>query len=249
VPKVIVPIVGRTLDSIIDAAKEFKSMRIDAVEWRADFYDDVFDVQKTVETARVLRALLPDKPVLFTFRTDFEGGEKAISSEEYANLNIAAARCGAVDMIDVEAFSQPGAEKLIEELHKSGVYVVASYHDFSATPGRDELVLRMRKMQDMGADIVKIAVMPSCIEDVLTLLAATSEMYQKYAKRPLVTVSMSSLGVISRVAGEAFGSSMTFGTCGQASAPGQIPADKLSRVLEILHETINNKREGETGRK
>ena len=93
-------------------------------------------------------------------------------------------------------------------------------------------------MQDMGADIPKIAVMPQNKADVLTLLAATEEMYRCYADRPLITMSMSATGVITRLCGEVFGSAMTFGAVGQVSAPGQIPVEKLNSALEIIHNAI-----------
>ena len=101
-----------------------------------------------------------------------------------------------------------------------------------------ELIYRLRKMQDMGADILKVAVMPQNKADVLTLLSATEEMYRLYAQRPLLTMSMASDGVISRLCGEVFGSAATFGMVGQGSAPGQIPADQLEQVLEILHRAL-----------
>ncbi len=237
VPKIIVPIVEKTQDKIVEKALGFKKMKIDAVEWRADFYDDIYDSRKAIETAKALRAAMPDMPLLFTFRTDSEGGEKSITMEEYTNLNKSVAQTGTVDMIDVQALlGRDVVRQNIANIHASGVYVVASNHEFSKTPSKDEIIKRMRMMQDMGADILKIAVMPTCTEDVLTLLAATNEMYLKYAQKPIVTISMSPIGVISRVAGEVFGSSMTFGAEGQVSAPGQIPAEKLSAVLNILHE-------------
>ena len=90
-------------------------------------------------------------------------------------------------------------------------------------------------MQDMGADIPKIAVMPQSKADVITLLDATQEMYTKYADRPIITMSMGPAGVISRLSGEAFGSAMTFGAVGQVSAPGQIPVERLRNALQILH--------------
>ena len=99
-------------------------------------------------------------------------------------------------------------------------------------------IYRLRKMQDMGADILKVAVMPQNKADVLTLLSATEEMYRLYAQRPLLTMSMASDGVISRLCGEVFGSAATFGMVGQGSAPGQIPADQLEQVLEILHRAL-----------
>ena len=93
-------------------------------------------------------------------------------------------------------------------------------------------------MQDMGADIPKIAVMPKSESDVITLLDATQEMHTKYADGPIITMSMGK-GVISRMCGEFFGSSMTFGAVGQVSAPGQTPVDQLSDVLAVLHRALS----------
>lgn len=67
------------------------------------------------------------------------------------------------------------------------------------------------------------------------LWSATEEMYTNHAKKPIVTMSMSGLGAVSRIAGEPFGSAITFGSAGKASAPGQIPVEDLRKVLEILH--------------
>ena len=90
----------------------------------------------------------------------------------------------------------------------------------------------------MGADIPKIAVMPQTKKDVLTLLSATEEMASDYADRPIITMSMAGTGVISRLCGEVFGSSMTFGAAGKASAPGQIGAEKLHQALQIVHDAL-----------
>lgn len=68
---------------------------------------------------------------------------------------------------------------------------------------------------------------------MLTLLSATEEMARCYADRPIITMSMSSQGVVSRLCGEVFGSSMTFGAVGQVSAPGQIPVDQLAKSLRF----------------
>ena len=102
-------------------------------------------------------------------------------------------------------------KKIIDGVHAAGVKVVASNHDFHKTPAKSDIIYRLRKMQDMGADIPKIAVMPQNKRDVLTLLAATEEMVTDYADRPIITMSMAGTGVISRLCGEVFGSSMTFG--------------------------------------
>lgn len=239
VPKVIVPIVGKTEEAILAKAGEIASMSIHTVEWRVDFYDDVFDTEKTLATLKKLRCALGTLPLLFTFRTKKEGGEKEITMEQYTALNLAVAASGDADLIDVEIFSGDGVVKAnIDGIHKAGALVVGSNHDFFATPEKDDIVSRLRKMQEMGADIPKIAVMPKSTADVLTLLAATAEMHETYADRPIITMSMSAKGVISRLSCEAFGSAMTFGAVGQVSAPGQIPVEQLRQVLDILHSAL-----------
>ena len=67
-------------------------------------------------------------------------------------------------------------------------------------------------MQELGAHIPKIAVMPKTPNDVLTLLDATYTMHTLHADRPIITMSMASTGLISRIAGEIFGSAATFGS-------------------------------------
>ena len=144
-----------------------------------------------------------------------------------------------MDAVDVEIFSGDSVvRENIDGIHQAGRIVVGSNHDFQRTPSQADLIFRLRKMQDMGADIPKIAVMPRSAGDVLTLLSATEEMTRCYADRPIITMSMSSQGVVSRLCGEVFGSSMTFGAVGQVSAPGQIPVDQLRQVLEILHGSL-----------
>ena len=51
-------------------------------------------------------------------------------------------------------------------------------------------------------------------------------------------MSMSPLGLMSRICGETFGSCVTFGSVLKPSAPGQIQASKLKEVLQIIHEGL-----------
>lgn len=238
-PKVIVPIVGKTREEILAKGEELASIPLHVVEWRVDFYEDVFQIPKVLETLKGLRAALGETPILFTFRTLKEGGEKEISMEDYTALNKAVAQSGDADAVDVEIFSGDAVVlENIANIHAAGKVVVGSNHDFHKTPSQSDLIYRLRKMQDMGADIPKIAVMPQNKADVLTLLAATEEMYRCYADRPIITMSMSATGVISRLCGEVFGSSMTFGAVGQVSAPGQIPVEQLNAATEIIHNAL-----------
>lgn len=239
IPKICVPIVGVTKEEILAQAKSLQTLPVDVVEWRIDWFENVFDFDSLKDTLTDLRAALGDLPLLMTFRTSKEGGEKAIESEAYAELNIKAAQTGLVDLVDVEVFTGDEiVSRIIREVHAAGVKIVASNHDFDKTPDKDDIVSRLRKMQDMDADIPKIAVMPRCKRDVLTLLAATEEMATDYADRPIITMSMAGTGVISRLCGEVFGSALTFGAAGKASAPGQMGVQDLNTVLGLLHKAL-----------
>lgn len=238
-PKICVPIVGKTREEILEAAAKIVPIGADVVEWRVDWYEDIFDFEKVEETAKLLREALGEMPILFTFRTSKEGGEKAIETSDYVALNQKISATGYVDLVDVEAFTGDDAVRaVIEEAHKNNVKVIASNHDFDKTPAMSDIVYRLRKMQDLGADIPKIAVMPQNKKDVLTLLAATEEMANHYADRPIITMSMAATGVISRLCGEVFGSALTFGAVGKASAPGQMGAEDLKMVLSTLHSAL-----------
>ena len=92
----------------------------------------------------------------------------------------------------------------------------------------------MRRMQTLGCDLVKYAVMPQCERDVLTLLDASLTMKEQYPDTPVITMSMGRLGAISRICGELSGSAVTFGSAGASSAPGQLPADRLAEILNCL---------------
>lgn len=238
-PKICVPIVGVTKKDIIAEAQSFDAIPVDVVEWRVDWFEHVFETEAVLDVLKDLREALGDTALLMTFRTSKEGGEKAIDDEAYAALNIAAAKSGYVDMVDVEVFTGDEiVSRIIREAHTAGVKVVASNHDFDQTPDKDDIVSRLRKMQDMDADIPKIAVMPQNKKDVLTLLAATEEMYSTYADRPIITMSMAGTGVISRLCGEVFGSALTFGAAKKASAPGQMGVNDLHTVLNLLHNAL-----------
>ena len=236
IPKICVPIVGVTQEEIIEEAKNIATLQTDIVEWRADWYKDVFSFEAVRSVLKALREILQEKPVLFTFRTAKEGGEKAIDNATYIALNKAVIESGDIDLLDVELFSGDGVvEEIIDHAHQNQVKVIASNHDFEKTPSKEEIVSRLQKMQEIGADILKIAVMPKSTKDVITLLSATEEMSANYAQQPIVTMSMSGIGAVSRIAGETFGSAITFGAAKKASAPGQIPVEELRNVLKILH--------------
>ena len=77
-PKICVPIVGRTKQEILESAKEAIVEHPDVVEWRADWYTEVFRWECVEYMLQGMREILGEIPLLFTFRTQQEGGEQAI---------------------------------------------------------------------------------------------------------------------------------------------------------------------------
>ena len=235
-PKVILPIVERAEAAILEKAAQFSTLQADCVEWRVDHFDDARTPGAVARCLAMLRVALKDKLLLVTFRTKTEGGEQALSHPEYLAFLSLILDTDCADLLDIEFFTA-GADlpKLVEQAHSAGVAVVCSSHDFAKTPPRAELVERMVQMQQAGADLPKVAVMPQSRTDVLELLAATAEMADQHPETPVITMSMGALGAVSRLAGEAFGSAMTFANPGQASAPGQVPLEVVNQVLDALH--------------
>ena len=234
-PKVILPIVEQTEAAILQKAAAFSTLHADCVEWRADWFDSVGDPVAVVRLLHGLRESLGEMLLLVTFRTKAEGGEKALTAGEYAAFCKAVCGSGCADLLDIEFFPNRNAlPQLIAQAHAAGIAVVCSSHDFQKTPPKSELVARMTAMQQTGADLPKLAVMPQNCADVLELLSATAEMADQHPETPVITMSMGALGAVSRLCGEAFGSAMTFANPGTASAPGQVPLEVVNAVLDSL---------------
>ena len=238
-PKICVPLVGVSKETLLTEVVNLQELDFDLIEWRVDFFDGVIDVEAVKEMATTLREKLVDTPILFTFRSKKEGGECEFAQADYFALIHSMIPTGLVDLVDVELFmSEANVKETVSLAQAHGVKVVMCNHDFDKTPEKDEIVRRLCMMQDFGADVCKIALMPQSAGDVLTVLSATNEMYTKYADRPIVTMSMGGVGMISRLSGEIFGSAMTFGAATKASAPGQVPVGKLRDVLNLLHKSL-----------
>lgn len=237
-PKICLPIVGKNIEEIKEQALAITGNPVDIIEWRADWYDEILNLSRLNEAIDEIKRITGEIPLLFTIRTTQEGGECTLSFEAYSKLLLNASQNPNVDAIDVEILiSQESKIKyLIKELKKNTV-VIASNHDFARTPDKGIIISRLQYMNRCGADICKIAVMPKSTRDVLTLMSATNEA-RDLINSPIITMSMGKYGLISRISGEIFGSSLTFGCTGRASAPGQIDAVELNSALEIIHNNL-----------
>ncbi|MDN5609354.1 MAG: type I 3-dehydroquinate dehydratase, partial [Brevibacterium sp.] len=135
--------------------------------------------------------------------------------------------------LDVE-IERNGAAGLIEAAHDLGVSVVASHHNFAGTDSAEAMGATFTAMAAAGADVAKIAMMPTSSADVAELLAATARA-EATLDIPVLGISMGQLGRTSRIMGPDFGSCATFAQLGEPSAPGQIAVADLAGVIDELY--------------
>ena len=112
--------------------------------------------------------------------------------------------------------------------------VISSTHDFSSTPGHDEIIQKLDAMSKIDADILKVAYTPTQPSDVFTLMSAVGT-FSRHSSAPVIGISMGTMGLVSRYAAESFGSCLTFGTIGENSAPGQPDAAELTDLVTRIH--------------
>ena len=237
-PKICVPFVGRCIEELMEEAALCAEGSADLAEWRADCLEQTDGMAAAPAIAERLRGKLDGRPLLFTYRRREEGGNGSISLADYECLLSEVVEAEAAQAVDVElSAGEETVRCLLERAHSRGIRVVLSKHDFLKTPPREELLESLRRMEALGADAAKLAVMPHSKEDVLTLLSATAEASDRL-DIPVITMSMGGQGLVSRLSGEVFGSCLTFGALRAASAPGQIDAGKLKRVLEVIHQAL-----------
>ncbi len=239
-PKIIVPTTGKTAAEVLEQARVIgANPDVDMIEFRIDYLDFATDAAKVAELGKQVAAAAQHKPMIMTFRTKAEGGPKAISDADYGKLYEALIPAGFIDLLDVEMFrNQQIVKQLVADAHKHGVRIVMSNHDFQKTPATAEIVSRLRKQDQLGADVLKIAVMPQSPADVVKLLDASVQIRGQYSTKPLLVMSMGGVGSLTRLSGEVSGSDMTFGMIGVPSAPGQIDVKQLRQVLDTIHASV-----------
>lgn len=235
-PLICVPVLERTKEEVIKEVEYLVKSEADMIEWRLDAFEHYTDYNEVREILQQIAPLLKKKPFLYTVRTEKQGGMALAEWEKLKDLHDLAAESECTDLIDLEFFEEEHAAKRIREIQKKGKKIVASHHDLEGTPQVEVMRMLLDRMCEGGADIVKLVVTPKTPEDVLRLLAVTSEFHNENKETPIITVAMGKLGEISRVSGETFGSCVTFASHEKKSASGQFGLEEMRQTLAMLHE-------------
>jgi 3-dehydroquinate dehydratase-1 len=235
-PLICMPLVAKEKSEVMQQAEELKQFNPDLVEWRIDSYENVEDVDDSLEVLVSLREELGNIPLIFTCRIDAEGGFKQISVDKRLRLIQAAIGSGNLDLVDVEMCNQTAfIENIKDTAERNETRLIFSYHNFDQTPDETFIFNKLVQAQETGADIAKVAVMPKNYKDVLILLNATLKARTEHLEIPIISMSMGPEGGVTRIAGGLFGSDLTFAAGKESSAPGQISIGDLRKAMAVLY--------------
>lgn len=235
IPLITMPFVGKTLEGLKEECQTALEHLPDLVEWRADYFEGIGEPAKALEGLNTLNDNLGGIPILFTLRSASEGGAQVLEDSTRYEVIEAVVQTGLVSLVDIEAASPQSLIEPVRALTRAhGVALILSNHDFKATPEPEEMVNRLLKAQALGADIVKLAVMPQSREDVLNLMLASVRYNDLPDATHAVTISMSGDGLITRLAAAFSHSVITFCAGKGVSAPGQVPAEEMRGPMGLL---------------
>ena len=239
-PKICVPVMGKNLRELEAAALAARE-QADLIELRLDSVSPEIDADELCAVCRALREKAQETALLATMRTVRDGGAGDADAARYEALLTTLAKAHVCDALDAElSVGEDAFARIVKAAHAAGVPVVGSFHDFEKTPSIGAMENKLRRMAALGADVCKIAVMPKTEEDVRALQTACARANDALTQ-PIIAISMGALGVSTRTQAEVFGSCLSFGTVGAASAPGQMEARALRQALEALHKKLTNR--------
>ena len=223
--KLVVSIMPRTLEK----AQQLDRSRYDGadvIEWRADFLDK----NEILTVAPAVFEKFAGREILFTIRTRGEGGQIDLTSEEYLAIIQDIQSIYHPDYIDFEFYSHREVFEQMLEFSN----LVLSYHNFQETP--ENMMEILSELTSLSPKLVKVSVMSHNEQDVLDLMNYTRGFKTLNPEQDYVTISMGKVGKISRLTADLTGSSWSFASVGEESAPGQIPLENMRRIRELLNE-------------
>jgi 3-dehydroquinate dehydratase-1 len=207
------PVVG-IVDSpeSLAVAARLRRGDVDFLEWRAD----CLPRGQRIPKGRI--------PWIVTVRHPNEGGGRSWSDLERADVFRELIPSAA--LLDIELRSLPVLGCIRDAARAAGLPVVASFHDFKATPSVRRLRDLSRKARDEGAEIFKVATQTGSAADIVRLLGLFDS-----PPLPVAVMGMGPLGFGSRLLFAQCGSALNYGCLHRPNVFGQWSALELKRIL------------------
>ena len=227
-------VVAVILEKPLETSKKAAEMGADVLEIRLDLLG-IRDLEIATETIRKIKSET-GLPVIITNRSNTEGGNWEGKEADRVGLltNLLCIKDGP-DAVDIELSAErEERDSVVKAARTCGKTIIISSHDFLKTPSFQEIKATLEEAFLAGADIAKLAVMPHSMRDVLDLLRVTLD--AREAGKAVCTIAMGEPGKHTRVIAPFYGSVLTYASVeGTVSAaPGQLPVDKLKKIMELL---------------
>jgi 3-dehydroquinate dehydratase len=223
--KLVVSIMPRNIEEV-QAIDVTRYEDADIIEWRADFLAK----EAILQVAPAVFEKFAGRELLFTLRTRSEGGEIDLSSEEYVQIIKDVTQLYQPDYVDFEYYTHKDVFDQMLDFPN----LVLSYHNFQETP--DNMMEILSELTSLTPKVVKVSVMAHTEQDVLDLMNYTRGFKTLNPEQDYVTISMGKIGKVSRITSDVTGSSWSFASLDEASAPGQISLSSMKKIREILNE-------------
>ena len=223
--KVCVAIIGATPAEMLEKATAVVK-ETPFLEFRLDY------LEKPLLALPKLKHFLSDNTAvtaIATCRRAANGGK--FSGNLAAEMEILSkAGSSGFHIVDLELESAESLKKgELQKLRETGVALIISHHDFTATKDLDGIFKRIEPFQP---DFIKIVPTAKSLTDNVTLMRFIERMDDH---SNIVGICMGDAGIISRVLGLRAGSAFTFAaaTAGEETGPGQIAARTLIETYRI----------------
>ena len=223
--KLVVSIMPRNIEEV-QAIDVTRYEDADIIEWRADFLAK----EAILQVAPAVFEKFAGRELLFTLRTRSEGGEIDLSSEEYVQIIKDVTQLYQPDYVDFEYYTHKDVFDQMLDFPN----LVLSYHNFQEPP--DNMMEILSELTSLTPKVVKVSVMAHTEQDVLDLMNYTRGFKTLNPEQDYVTISMGKIGKVSRITSDVTGSSWSFASLDEASAPGQISLSSMKKIREILNE-------------
>jgi 3-dehydroquinate dehydratase-1 len=191
-----------------------------ALELRIDTFNNVTPAVLIKACERLGKnPFIRNMPLILTIRSNKEGGKKPQGDAK--RLELVSALMPYADFVDIELSSSVIIKNVINCAKKYGKKVIVSYHNFKSTPRATLLEDIISRSRAAGADIVKVAATVRRWQNLNTLAGLL------IGEKNLVVIGMGAGGVLSRVFFPMLGSAFTYGSVGDATAPGQLKVREI----------------------
>lgn len=191
---------------------------VDYIEIRLDLFSENFIKNKLEKKLHKFK-----KPVIFTIRKKKDSSLKQkekISDKEIYNL--LSKFNSKENFIDIELDSK----SIFENFPNSQFSVIYSFHDFLNTISYKKMKSLIKSKKRLTEKcIFKFAVSPRNSTELSNFLKDVKILSKKYT---LAAIAMGDIGILSRVFGDLYGSTLTYCCLKIPKAPGQISVDSLN---------------------